>query len=86
MGLIASIIIGLIAGAIAGRIMGSNYPWYIDLGLGLVGAAVGGWLGSLMLGVDLTTGFNITSLIVSIIGAVIVIAAYRLITKRPLRK
>jgi uncharacterized membrane protein YeaQ/YmgE (transglycosylase-associated protein family) len=86
MGLIASIIVGLAAGMIAGRLMGSDYPWYMDLILGLVGSAVGGWLTSVVLGVDLTTGFNITTLIVAVLGAVIVVAAYRFINKRPIRK
>lgn len=82
MGFIGSIIIGLLAGVITGRLMGSDYPWYIDIILGLIGAAVGGWLSSILLGVDLTTGFNITTLIVSVIGAVLVVALYRMVTKR----
>lgn len=85
MGLILSIIMGLIVGAITGFIMKSNYPWYIDLLLGLVGAAVGGWLSSIFLGADLTSGFNLTTLVVSVIGAVIVVALFRLVTRRPVR-
>lgn len=46
------------------------------------GAIVGGWLISLLFGVDLTTGFNLTTLVVSAIGAVTVVALYRLITRR----
>lgn len=77
MGLISSLIMGLIVGAITGFLMKSNYPWYIDILLGLVGAAVGGWLTSLLGFGDLTSGFNLTSLVVSVIGAVIVVALYR---------
>ncbi len=77
---------GLIVGAITGFIMKSNYPWYMDIVLGLVGSAVGGWLSSLLLGVDLTTGFNLTTLVVAVIGAVIVVAGYRLIRGRPVRR
>lgn len=40
---------------------------------------LGGWLSSLLFGVDLTSGFNLTSLVVAVIGAVIVIAIVRLI-------
>lgn len=79
LGFIIWIIMGLIVGGVAGFIMRSGYPWYIDLLLGVLGSAVGGWLSSLLLGVDLTGGFNLTSLIVSIIGAVIVIGISRLI-------
>lgn len=82
MGLILSLIMGLIVGVITGFLMKSNYPWYIDIILGIIGSLVGGWLSSLLFGVDLTTGFNLTTLIVSVIGAVIVVVLYRLITQR----
>jgi uncharacterized membrane protein YeaQ/YmgE (transglycosylase-associated protein family) len=82
MGFFASVIIGLLAGIITGRLMGRDYPWYMDLILGLIGAAVGGWLSSVLLGVDLTTGFNLTTLVVSVIGAVVVVVIYRLVTRR----
>jgi uncharacterized membrane protein YeaQ/YmgE (transglycosylase-associated protein family) len=79
MGLILWLLMGLIVGAIAGFLMKSNYPWYVDILLGLIGSAVGGWLSSIFLGVDLTSGFNLTSLITSVIGAVVVVAIARLI-------
>lgn len=82
MGLLLTLLMGLIVGAITGFLMKSNYPWYIDILLGIIGAAVGGWLTSIFLGADLTTGFNLTTLIVSVIGAVIVVFIYRLITGR----
>lgn len=85
MGFILTLLMGLIVGAITGFIMKSSYPWYIDVLLGLVGAAVGGWLSSILLGVDLTSGFNLTSLVVAVIGAVIVITIVRLVTRRPIR-
>ncbi len=78
-GFILWIVMGLIVGGVAGFLMRSNYPWYVDLLLGVVGSAVGGWLTSIFLGVDLTSGFNLTSLITAIVGAVIVIGISRLI-------
>jgi uncharacterized membrane protein YeaQ/YmgE (transglycosylase-associated protein family) len=85
MGFIASIIIGVVAGWLTGKLMrGGGYGFVGDLLLGLVGAVVGGWLSSLLLGVDLTSGFNLTTLVVSVIGAVIVVAIYRLVTRRSL--
>ncbi|MBC8163544.1 MAG: GlsB/YeaQ/YmgE family stress response membrane protein [Roseiflexaceae bacterium] len=82
MGLILTIIMGLLIGAAAGFLMKSSYPWYVDLLLGLVGAFVGGFLSSILFGADLTTGFNITTFIVGVIGAVIVIGIARAVTGR----
>ena len=82
MGLILTLVMGFIVGAITGFLMKSNYPWYVDIVLGIIGSIVGGWLSSLLLGVDLTGGFNLTTLIVSVIGAVIVVAIYRMIRGR----
>ena len=82
MGLILSLVMGFIVGAITGFVMKSNYPWYIDVILGIIGSLVGGWLSSLLFGADLTTGFNLTTLIVSVIGAVIVVAIYRAVAAR----
>ena len=85
MNLIASIIIGVLAGWITGKLMkGGGYGLWGDLGLGLIGALVGGWLTSLFFGVDLTGGFNLTTLVVSVIGAVIVVLIFRLVTRRSL--
>jgi uncharacterized membrane protein YeaQ/YmgE (transglycosylase-associated protein family) len=81
-GFLLWLLMGLIVGTVAGFLMKSSYPWYVDILLGIIGSAVGGWLTSLILGVDLTGGFNLTTFIVSVIGAVIVIAIYRLITRR----
>jgi uncharacterized membrane protein YeaQ/YmgE (transglycosylase-associated protein family) len=83
MGLITSLIIGAAAGWIAGLIMrGGGYSWLINIVLGILGSMLGGWLTSLIIGVDLTTGFNLTTLVVSVIGAVVLVAIYRLITGR----
>jgi uncharacterized membrane protein YeaQ/YmgE (transglycosylase-associated protein family) len=82
MGFILWLLMGLIVGGVAGFVMKSSYPWYIDLLLGVVGSAVGGWLSGLFLGVDLTTGFNLTTLVVSVLGAILVIWVVRLISGR----
>lgn len=79
MGFILWIVMGLVVGAVAGFVMRSNYPWYIDLLLGIVGAWLGGWLTSIFLGVDLTSGFNLTTFLVATVGAIILIALSRLV-------
>jgi len=84
-GIIATIVIGILAGWITGLLMrGSGYGILWDFILGIVGALVGGWLTSIFLGVDLTSGFNLTSLIVSVIGAIVVVLIFRLVTRRSL--
>ena len=71
------LILGLIAGWVASRLMGSGgYGLIGDIVIGIVGAFVGGWLGSMVLGLDVT-GLNFTSIAVAIVGAVIVIALFR---------
>jgi uncharacterized membrane protein YeaQ/YmgE (transglycosylase-associated protein family) len=81
-GLILTIIMGLLIGAAAGFLMKSSYPWYVDLLLGLVGAFVGGLISQLLGFGDLTGGFNLTTFIVGVLGAIIVIAIARAVTGR----
>ena len=82
MGIIAWIVLGLIAGFIASKIyVGSGQGVLLDIVLGIVGAVVGGYLFS-ALGATGVTGFNIWSMIVAIIGAVIVLWLYHMITAR----
>ncbi len=85
MGLIATIIVGLIAGFLAHLLMRTRTGLILDLILGIIGGFVGGWLSSLIFGINLMSGINITSIIVALIGAIVVIAIYRLIERRPLR-
>jgi uncharacterized membrane protein YeaQ/YmgE (transglycosylase-associated protein family) len=83
MSIIAWIVLGLIAGWLAGMIMkGSGYGIIGDIVLGVLGAIVGGWLTGLVLGGDLVNGFNVVSVIVAVIGAVVLIAISRLFTGR----
>ena len=81
MGFLSWIIFGLIAGAIAKAIHPGKDPggWIITIIIGIVGAFVGGWLGSLLLGVDVT-GFNFSSFLVAIAGAVLCLFIYRKVT------
>jgi uncharacterized membrane protein YeaQ/YmgE (transglycosylase-associated protein family) len=83
MSIIAWIVLGLIAGWLAGMFMkGGGYGIVGDIVLGILGAIVGGWLTGLLLGRDMMTGFNIESLIVAVIGAVVLIAISRLFSGR----
>ncbi len=84
MGLLATIIVGLIAGFLAHLLMRTATGLIVDLILGIIGGFVGGWLSSLIFGINLMSGVNLTSIIVALIGAIVVIVIYRLITRRRL--
>ncbi|NOG30862.1 GlsB/YeaQ/YmgE family stress response membrane protein [Halomonas sp. TBZ9] len=82
MGFLAWILLGLIAGVIAKMIMPGKDPggFFITILLGIAGSFVGGWVGSLIgLGTVGTLSFG--SLITAIVGALILLAAYRFVKK-----
>jgi len=83
MSVLGWIVLGLIAGWLAGQFMrGSGYGIIGDIVLGVLGALVGGWVTSALLGRDMVNGFNIESLIVAVLGAILLIAISRLFTGR----
>jgi len=81
MGLLSTIVVGLIAGLLASWIMKAKTGVFVDLLLGVAGAIVGGWISSFITGADLVTGFNLTSILVALGGAIVLIAIYRFIKK-----
>jgi uncharacterized membrane protein YeaQ/YmgE (transglycosylase-associated protein family) len=82
MGIIAWIVLGAIAGFITNMIMGGREGVIETIILGIVGALVGGFLAGTVLKVADVTGLNVESIVVSVIGAVIVVAVYRAVTGR----
>ena len=82
MSIIAWIVLGLVAGWLAGQfVRGGGYGIIGDIILGIIGAIIGGFISGRLLGVDVT-GFNIPSIIIAFVGAVIVIAIARAVTGR----
>jgi uncharacterized membrane protein YeaQ/YmgE (transglycosylase-associated protein family) len=81
--IIGWLVIGLIAGALAKLIMPGKDPGgiIVTLLLGIVGAALGGWLGGLLFNQPLQ-GFSFVSLILAIVGALIVLGIYRVVVGR----
>lgn len=84
MGFLAFLLLGLIAGAIAKLILPGKQGggWLITLLLGVVGALLGGWLGSVLFGVGVDSFFDISSWLLAIGGAIIVLLIYGLVTNR----
>jgi len=82
MGIIGWIVLGAIAGFITNMIMGSREGVIGTIVLGIIGAVVGGYLAGTVLKVADVTGINIESIVVSVIGAVIVVAVYRALSGR----
>ena len=82
MGWFATLVVGLVAGFLAHLIMRTKANLLIDLILGVIGGFLGGWLTALALGQNLMSGINLTSIIVALVGAVVVVFLYRLIFRR----
>ncbi len=83
MSIIGWIVFGLIAGFIASKIVNKQGEGLVlDIVLGIVGAVVGGYLVSFFTGAPWQSGFNIPSMIVAIVGAVIVLAIYHAVVGR----
>jgi len=75
------IFIGLIAGVIAKLVMGDSLGWVLTILLGILGALVGSWVLALFGGPSVT-GFNLMSIVVAAVGAVIVLFIYGLVASR----
>lgn len=82
MGIVAWIVLGAIAGFIANLIMGSREGLVMMIVLGIVGAVVGGFIAGTVLGIADVTGFNLTSLVVAVFGAIVTIFVARLFLSR----
>ena len=73
MGVLSWIVVGLIAGWLAGLVMNTGFGILGNILIGMVGGLLGGWLA------DPLTGFNIVTVFISFIGAVLLIALIRLV-------
>jgi uncharacterized membrane protein YeaQ/YmgE (transglycosylase-associated protein family) len=82
MAIISWIVFGLIVGVLAKLIMPGRDPGGIIITtiLGIVGALIGGFI-AVQLGFGDVTGFDMRSFIVAIIGALLLLALYRVLKK-----
>jgi uncharacterized membrane protein YeaQ/YmgE (transglycosylase-associated protein family) len=82
MSILAWLILGLISGFIASKIVNkSGEGIVLDIILGIVGAIVGGFIFT-SLGAAPVTGFNLYSMVVAVIGAIVVLVLYHAIAGR----
>ena len=82
MSILSWIIVGLIAGWLAGLVVrGGGFGLIGNIIVGIIGGVLGGWIGSSLFnigaGVD---GFNLGSIFVAFVGAVILLLIVRLFT------
>jgi uncharacterized membrane protein YeaQ/YmgE (transglycosylase-associated protein family) len=81
MSLVAWIVLGLLAGFVGSKIVNKSGEGIIrDILLGIVGAIVGGYLFG-MLGHTGVTGLNLYSLLVSVVGAILVLVVFHAIRR-----
>ena len=82
MSILGWIILGLLAGFIASKIVDkSGEGMMLDMALGIIGAIVGDILFSFF-GAPGVSGLNIYSLIVAVVGAIVVLTLYHMLTGR----
>lgn len=85
MGIISWLVVGAIAGYIASKVMPGDEGYGVIGGLvaGIVGALVGGYLFGLLTNqADWLTGINIPTIIAAIVGAIIVVFVWNMISGR----
>jgi uncharacterized membrane protein YeaQ/YmgE (transglycosylase-associated protein family) len=87
MGFFAFLILGLIAGALAKLILPGRQGggFFVTLLLGVVGALLGGWLGSVLFNAPLQEFFSLQTWLLAIGGSIIVLLIWGLITRNRTR-
>jgi uncharacterized membrane protein YeaQ/YmgE (transglycosylase-associated protein family) len=83
MGFLAWLVVGAVAGWLASLVMKTNRQQglLMDIVVGIVGAVIGGFLFN-QLGTAGVTGFNVWSIFVAFIGAVVLLGIIRLVSGR----
>ena len=76
--ILVAILIGAHVGWIAGKLMKSKNSFLMNAILGILGGALGGWLGSL---IGIAGGW-VTSIVLAIVGACLIIWVFRLLFKK----
>jgi uncharacterized membrane protein YeaQ/YmgE (transglycosylase-associated protein family) len=84
MGILSWILLGLVAGALAKFIMPGKDPGgiIVTILIGIVGALLGGFLGTKLLGIGRADAFDLHGILVATGGAIVLLLLYRVVAKR----
>ncbi len=76
--------VGLIAGVLAKWVMPGPDPGgiIVTILIGIAGALIGGFVVNRLFGGPGMSGIDLTSILVATLGAIVLLAIYRLITRR----
>ena len=80
-GILSCIVLGLIAGVLARLLVGGVGGIIVDIVVGMVGAVVGGYLAA-ALGIGDVSGINLTSIVIAMIGAIMVLVIVHAVARR----
>jgi uncharacterized membrane protein YeaQ/YmgE (transglycosylase-associated protein family) len=88
MGILGFIVLGLIIGALAKVIIPGRDPGgiLITIGIGILGALLGGLIGSALFGRGLGNFFDLRTWVLALIGSLILLGGYRMITGRQITR
>jgi uncharacterized membrane protein YeaQ/YmgE (transglycosylase-associated protein family) len=84
MGFLTWIIVGVIVGWLAGLVVrGRGFGLIGNIVIGVIGALIGGWLAGALFNVsDPISGFNLTTIFIAFLGAVLLLFVARLVKSR----
>jgi len=84
MGFLGWIIVGGLMGALAKYIMPGKDPGgiIVTILIGIVGGLLGGWIASALFGVSTGGFFEIRTWLIALVGALVLLGIYRLVTGR----
>lgn len=84
MGILGWIIVGGLMGALAKLIMPGNDPGgiIVTILIGIVGGLLGGWIGSALFGVGTGDFFDISTWLIALVGALVLLGIYRAVIGR----
>jgi uncharacterized membrane protein YeaQ/YmgE (transglycosylase-associated protein family) len=84
MGILSWILLGLVAGVLAKFIVPGRDPGgiIVTILIGIAGAFVGGWLGHALFGIGRVDAFDLGSIFVATLGAILLLIVYHLFRKK----